>query len=385
MNKHAKLSPSSAARWLTCTAAPSLEGQFKDETSVYAEEGTLAHSLAELETAFALEKINKSVHTRRLNLLKTHNYFTQEMLDCAENYAEYVKENLFERRKFCADAFVDLETRLDLTEYVPEGFGTADCIIVSDVALHVVDFKYGKGVKVDAKNNEQMKLYALGAYLKYGDLYEFDSVNMTIFQPRLNNISSFEILVDDLINWAEYTVKPKAKEAFEGPGIPQPSEKACRFCKAQGECKARAEMFIELFEENQDPELLSAEEAGEILLKAKDLKNWLSAIESVVFSAIANGEQVSSWKIVEGKSNRKYVDEDKVADALLKEGYDAEKIYTKKLITITALEKALGKKKVAEIIGDLIIKPEGKPTLAEINDIRPAICVSEAIINAFDD
>lgn len=385
MAKHAKLSPSGASRWLTCTAAPALEAGFKDKPSEFAEEGTFAHELAELESGFALDLITKSTYTRRLNKLKKDSWFSQDMHDFTKDYANYIKETFLASQEKCEDCFAELEVKLDLTDYVPEGFGTADCIIVADETLNVIDFKYGKGVKVSAENNSQMKLYALGALAAYGVIYDITQIRMTIVQPRLNSVEVAELSAKDLIDWGENTVRPNARKAYDGEGEYAPSESACRFCKAAGACRARADMMIGLFDENPEPKLLTADEAGKILLKASGMKAWLTALEATVFDGISAGELVEDWKIVEGRSNRKYADEDKVAAQLKKAGYEDDKIFTKKLITITAVEKLLGKKNAGEILKGLIIKPKGAPTLAEISDKREALNLTEETLKAFNE
>lgn len=385
MTAHAKLSPSAASRWLTCTAAPALEANFENKSSDYAEEGTFAHELAELEARYALGLFTKSQYTKSLKKLKSNRWFSQEMHDYTNDYATYIKETFLVSQESCEDTFAELEVKLDLTAYVPEGFGTADCIIVSDGTLNVIDFKYGKGVKVSADNNSQMKLYALGALEEYGCIYDIENIRMTIVQPRLNSIEVADLSTDSLINWGLNIVKPQARKAYDGKGEYSPSESACRFCRAAGSCRARADMMISLFEDNPEPKLLSANEAGKILLKAAGMNAWLSALEAVVFDGISSGETVEDWKIVEGRSNRKYTDEAKVIDSLKKAGYSDDQIFTRKVITITAVEKLLGKKKSGEILKGLIFKPKGSPTLAEISDKREALNLTEETIKAFDE
>ena len=385
MGTHARLSPSAAARWLTCTAAPTLEAQFPDESSVYADEGSFAHKLAELEAGKALKLTTAAKYKRAVGGLSKNETYNAEMHECAKDYADHIKAIFKKEKAKTPDAFAELEVKLDLSSFIPEGFGTADCIIISDTTLYVIDFKYGKGVKVSAEGNAQMELYALGALELYGALYDIETVSMTNNQPRLGSVETAERKAEDLYTWAESTVKPAAEAAFNGPGEFCPSEPACRFCKAKGTCPARAQHYVDLFDDTPEPKTLTAEEAGEILTKAAGMKTWLSDLEAVVFSALMAGEPVSQWKLVEGKSNRKYTDEDKVAKALLKAGLTEEQVYTQKLVTITGVEKLLGKKAATEVLDGLVEKPEGKPTLAEISDKRNALSITEEMVKAFDE
>lgn len=385
MESHAKLSPSSAARWLTCTAAPSLEERYPEEISEYAKEGTLAHKLAELETGLALGITKKMSYTRAVKKLMQNELYSPEMAEHVKTYADYIVNTFAGVKKECEDAFTELEVKLDLAYYIPEGFGTADCVIVSDGTLNVIDFKYGKGVKVSAEDNAQMQIYALGALEKYGALYDIDVVKMTIIQPRLDAVDVAERSATELFVWGEETVRPAAKVAFEGNGEFAPSERACRFCRARASCRARADSYVNLFDESEDAETLSPEEVGALLAKAKGMKNWLKDLEEKAFSVLAAGEYITGWKLVEGKSNRKYTDEDAIAKRLTELGYKRSEIFTEKLITITALEKLLGKKKAGEILEGLVVKPKGAPTLAEAADKRPALNLTKDLIDAFEE
>ncbi len=279
-----------------------------------------------------------------------------------------------------------MEVRVDFSDWVPEGFGTCDCLIISDGVLEVIDFKYGKGVRVEAEGNSQMLLYALGAVALYGDLFDFDTIRTTIFQPRISEEpSTDEFHIKDLLVWGDNYVRPQALLADAGGGDYMPSEEACRWCRGKEQCKARAEKNLALFDEAPDVNLLNVDEAASILEKAKDLKAWLNDLEALVFATLSEGSPVKDWKLVEGRSIRQYADELKVAKALKKAGYKEAIFYEKKLLTITALEKALGKKEVAEVLGELVIKPEGKPTLAPMSDKRVEIKPHEALMTAFDE
>lgn len=385
MAKHALLSASGAHRWLECTPSAQLELQFPQSTSEYAEEGTAAHELCELTARYWLGEISEAEYENQRDELAKGKYYNAEMQECANDYAKFVAEKTAAARETCEDAFTALEVRVDFSKYVKDGFGTGDCIIVSDNALEIIDFKYGKGVRVEAAGNPQMKLYALGAYLEYNTLFDIDSVRMTIFQPRLSGVqSSDEITVKELLEWAEKYVKPRAKLAYKGEGEFAPSEEVCKFCRAKAQCKARADKNLKLFDEAPDVLLLTPEDAGKILEQAVDIQSWLADLESLVSSTLLAGQPVEGWKMVEGRSNRRFADELKVVDAMKAAGYDESLLYERKLITLTQMEKDFGKKAVAETLGELIVKPQGKPTLAPAKDKRPEFRPEEQLLAEFD-
>lgn len=385
MAKHALLSASGAHRWLECTPSAQLELQFPQSTSEYAEEGTAAHELCELTARYWLGEISEAEYENQRDELAKGKYYNAEMQECANDYAKFVAEKTAAARETCEDAFTALEVRVDFSKYVKDGFGTGDCIIVSDNVLEIIDFKYGKGVRVEAAGNPQMKLYALGAYLEYNTLFDIDSVRMTIFQPRLSGVqSSDEITVKELLEWAEKYVKPRAKLAYKGEGEFAPSEEVCKFCRAKAQCKARADKNLKLFDEAPDVLLLTPEDAGKILEQAGDIQSWLADLESLVSSTLLAGRPVEGWKMVEGRSNRRFADELKVVDAMKAAGYDESLLYERKLITLTQMEKDFGKKAVAETLGELIVKPQGKPTLAPAKDKRPEFRPEEQLLAEFD-
>mgnify|MGYP002794098878 FL=1 len=385
MAKHALLSASGAHRWLECTPSAQLELQFPQSTSEYAEEGTAAHELCELTARYWLGEISEAEYENQRDELAKGKYYNAEMQECANDYAKFVAEKTAAARETCEDAFTALEVRVDFSKYVKDGFGTGDCIIVSDNVLEIIDFKYGKGVRVEAAGNPQMKLYALGAYLEYNTLFDIDSVRMTIFQPRLSGVqSSDEITVKELLEWAEKYVKPRAKLAYKGEGEFAPSEEVCKFCRAKAQCKARADKNLKLFDEAPDVLLLTPEDAGKILEQAGDIQSWLADLESLVSSTLLAGQPVEGWKMVEGRSNRRFADELKVVAAMKSAGYDESLLYERKLITLTQMEKDFGKKAVAETLGALIVKPQGKPTLAPAKDKRPEFRPEEQLLAEFD-
>ena len=373
-NKHAMLSASSSARWLACPSSAQLCAALPDTVTDYALEGTCAHELAEY-------KVQKLLGNPASNPTENLDFYDAEMEDRTDSYAQYIAELLATLQ----EPMVLVEQRLDFSRHVPSGFGTGDCVIVADSVLTVIDFKYGKGVRVEATGNPQMKLYALGALLKYNTLFDIDSVRMTIFQPRLSGVqSSDEITVKELLEWAEKYVKPRAKLAYKGEGEFAPSEEVCKFCRAKAQCKARADKNLKLFDEAPDAMLLTPEEAGAILEKAADIQAWLTDLEGLVSSTLLSGQPVTGWKMVEGRSNRKFADELKVVEAMKSAGYDESLLYERKLITLTQMEKDFGKKAVSETLGELIVKPQGKPTLAPAKDKRPEFKLEEQLLAEFD-
>lgn len=292
-----------------------------------------------------------------------------------DEYVQFILEELAAVKQITKDPLLLIEQRLDFSNYVPEGFGTGDCVIVADDVAHVIDFKYGQGVLVEAENNPQMMLYALGALNLFDAIYDINVVKMTIYQPRRENISTFEIPKTNLIDWAENRLKPKAELAFKGDGEYKPGD-WCRFCRASVECRARAEENLKVAKfEFKKPPLLTDDEITEILLHVNDLTKWANEIFAYATNAaVQQGKQWAGFKVVEGRSNRKYTDEEAVAEAAKKAGY--EDIYKQSLLTITNMEKMMGKKKFNELLGDFITKPKGKPTLVPVTDKRPEINIS---------
>lgn len=372
MAKHAVLSPSGASRWLNCTPSARLEQEFPDRKSQAASEGTLAHQLGELLIREKLGLLSKIEYQRAYKDIAANELFDNAMLEHADDYATFVMERYAEAQTHTKDARLFLEQQLDLTEFVPEGFGTGDSIIVADHVLDITDLKYGKGVPVFAEKNKQMMLYALGALFLFEHLYDIHTVRMTIYQPRLDTISTWEISVNELKQWAEDELKPKAALAFEGKGEFLPGAH-CGFCKAKAVCRAHADMNLEMAQhEFKNPELLTDAEIAKIMDRASMFKNWIGAVEEhALHQAVHNGKRWPGYKLVEGRSNRKYADEAQVASKLLNSGIAEDIIYTKKLIGITALQSEVGKKAFDELTKGLIIKPAGKPTLVPDTDKRP--------------
>lgn len=385
-NEHSYLSPSGAHRWISCPPSAALEAKYPNQDTAYTTEGTLAHSLAEAAARCALNEISIGEYQERRLELSQNPQYTKEMEDCALAYAETITAELAAVRRRCPDAYVDLEQRLDLSMYVPGMFGTGDCVIVAEPTLEIIDFKYGKGVLVEAEDNPQLKLYGLGALELYDGLYEIKNVKMGIFQPRLSReLQTARATAARLRRWAKETVVPAAELALKGEGTFCPGEDTCRFCRARGECRARANNFLELFDEHPEPGLLTRDEQGAILAHAKDMKKWLADLEASVTSALLSGEHVMGWKMVEGRSTRKLGDPDKIVAAFTAAGIDKALLYKHELITLTQMEKDFGKKAVGEILAGLIEKPKGAPTLAPESDKRPEYVFEDDLMKAFDE
>lgn len=364
---HALLSASSAERWINCPPSARLTENMPDTESPHAAEGTLAHSLAELKVRKKFENMRKSEFDRRLGEIRKDPLYAPEMDSHTDTYLDCILKVAHGYSK--VKPYVVAEKRLDYSAYVPGGFGTCDCAMLCKNDLHIFDFKYGKGVPVSAEDNPQLKLYALGALAEYDFLYDIQSVTLHIVQPRLDNISDFTIGVDALTEWGS-SIRPAAELADRGEGEFKCGD-WCRFCKAKANCRARAEDFFTLEKSAELPkELLSDHEIGEILERASRLKNWVSEVEEYVLSEILSGKSVDGWKAVEGRSNRKITDIDSAFEVLKKEGYDEAMLYERKPITLTELEKLVTKKKLEELIGGMIDKPRGKPTLAPESDKR---------------
>lgn len=368
MGNHAILSASSSHRWLNCLPSARLELEFEDISGSAAEEGTAAHALAEF-------KLKKELGLKSERPISR--YDSEEMEKHTDDYVDFVLEQVDLIKNTCKDPVILIEKRLDFSCYVPEGFGTGDCLIISDDRVHIIDFKYGIGVLVDAVDNPQMKLYALGALEIYESLYDIKEVSMTIFQPRRENVSTWTVSAEELKSWAKEELRPKAIKAYNGEGEYIPGV-WCTFCKAAVRCRARAEQKLKLAQtEFRMPPLLSDSEIEEILSILPDLTKWANEITAYATDAAVNhGKEWSGFKVVEGRSVRKYKDEDAVAEKAMAGGY--KDIYRKSLISMTEMQKLMGKSKFEEILGHLIYKPQGKPTLVPNSDKRPAINISNA-------
>ena len=364
-NDHALLSASSSHRWLHCNPSARLEREFADRETTAAAEGTAAHALAE-------HKLKRRLKLRSERPVSP--FDTEEMEICTDDYADFVMEQVTKERRRDPDTQVFIEQRLDFSCYVPEGFGTGDCLIVSKGRLHIIDLKYGMGLLVDSEENPQMKLYALAALTQYEEQYQIKKVKLTIFQPRRENVSTWETSVAKLKKWATKDLVPKAQRAFKGEGEYCPGE-WCIFCKAAVKCRARAEDKLRLAQsEFKMPPLLTDAEIEDVLAKLPDIKKWADEIQEYALAKALAGKEWAGFKLVEGRSVRKFTDERAVVKAANAAGY--HDIYKQSLISITEMEKLMGKAEFSKVLGALVTKPQGKPTLVPDTDKRQAITVS---------
>ena len=360
---HAILSASSSDRWLHCPPSARLCESYDDKGSDYAAEGTDAHALCEY-------KLRRALGMEATDPTENLTWFNEEMSDCANGYSAYVLEQVETAKQNCADPVVLIEQRVDFSHWVESGFGTADCIIIADGTLQVIDYKHGLGVLVDATENPQMQCYALGALELFDGIYDIDSVRMTIYQPRRDNVSTYELSKNALYRWANEVLKPTADLAFVGEGNFLCGE-WCGFCKAKHDCRARADANMELARYDfKLPPLLTDEEVEEILTRVDDLVAWASDIKDYALQQAISGKEWHGYKLVEGRSNRKYTNDALVAAAVERIGIDP---YERKLLGVTAMQKLLGKSRFDEILAAYIEKPQGKPTLVPESDKRPAM------------
>lgn len=368
---HAILSPSAASRWLACTPSARLEAQFPDSAGDYALEGSLAHELGESILRLRLKKLSEGQYAKKVEELSSNKFYSAELQEYAEGYADFVFIKYTQAQNATTDAVLRVEELINLTAYVPEGFGTGDAIILADGTMEIIDLKYGKGVPVSAVENKQMMLYALGALDMFGFMYSVDNVRMTIYQPRIDNISEWEISEDELLAWGRNELLPKAEIAFKGEGDFVPG-KHCQFCRAKSKCRALSEKNLEVAKHEFDEvALLSDDEIANVLEQVDGIKSWVASIEDYALKAALDGKKFPGFKLVEGRSNRKYSEEKKVADRLTENGYKEDVIYKpRELKGITDMEKLVTKKAFSLLLGDLIIKPQGKPTLVPATDKR---------------
>ena len=372
MSNHALLSPSSAHRWLNCPLAPRLEAEFPDTSSDYAREGTLAHSVCELTAKKYFTPMKKAEFTKALKKLKADPFWNDEMLQTAEVYVEHLKEQAM---TFNATPYIAFEVKVDISEYAPEAFGRCDCVAFGCDTLIITDYKHGKGVPVAAEQNPQMMLYALGALKLYQPIFggTIKKIEIYIDQPRLNSYESWKCTTDELLAWGE-SIKPKAQMAYMGFGEYHAGD-WCQFCRASGICKAQAEQQTSAFEDfseivDKSPALLTPEEMGKYLQKGKNLVIWYDALKQKALDKLLSGCPIPGYKVVEGRSTRTWKDQDKALEILEAGGIEHAMIYDSVPKSLAQLEKVVGAAKFKELVGDLIIKPQGKPTLATADDSR---------------
>ena len=389
--EHALLSASSAHRWLACTAAPRFEEQFPNGTSDYAEEGSLAHSICELYARKHFTVMTNRKFNSELKKLQAKPHYSDEMLKTAEKYVDYLREKAM---SYPTTPYVTFEVKVDFSDYVPEGFGTCDCVMIGGDTLHITDYKHGKGVEVSAEENPQMRLYALGALKMFAPVFgdSIKKVSMGICQPRITDDESEDgMTVEELREWGE-GIKPRAKEAYDSPGTFCPGEH-CRFCKGKAQCRARADQNT-AFEDFKDfaiegkaapelqalspetraviglPPMLSDAEIGDLLVRAEGLVQWYKDLCEYATQNILNGKEIPGWKVVAGKSNRVFKDVEEAFSKVIEAGYDEALLYERKPITLTGVESLLGKAKFETLLKDCVHKPLGKPTLVPLSDKR---------------
>jgi hypothetical protein len=386
--KHALLSASGAHRWLHCTPSARLEEKFEESSpatsSVYADEGTLAHEFGDLNLKKAAGHIPDSVFEKEIKELKKHPLYSSEMEGEVDKYVTYVLEAFNVAKQKTPDAVLMIEERLDFSHLVEQGFGTGDAGIIADGVLEIIDLKYGKGIRVDAEENPQLMLYGSGALRSFELMYDIHTIKVTIVQPRLDHISSWETPVKDLMAWGEKTVKPAAAKAYLGQGL-QKAGDHCKWCKVKGMCATLAAKNIALARhEFKDPHLLTDKQLIEVFAQIPMLQDWANAVGEYLLAEALKGKQWPGYKIVEGRSLRKWVDEEKVVETL-ELNHDPKEFMVSKLAGIPAIEKLLGKKEFPKVLGELVIIPPGKPALVPMSDKRPAMGIEQAKLDFKDE
>lgn len=363
MARHALLSASSSHRWIHCPPSIRLGEKYENRGSEYAAEGTEAHLLCEY-------RLKQMLGIDMEDPVPGLQYYSKEMEANAEGYAQYVMEIYEKAKESCEDPIVLIEQQVSYEKWVRDGFGTADALVVADGTLHVIDYKNGKGVLVECEGNSQMRCYGLGSLELFDGIYDIQNIEMTIYQPNRDNISTSMLVKEDLLEWADEILAPAAALAFEGKGEYACGE-WCQFCPVKHICRARADYAMQLARYDfADPDVLEDEDIEDILARADTLTSWASDVKDYALRQALSGKEWKGWKLVEGRSNRKYTDEEKVAAAVEKAGFDP---YEKKLLGITAMTQTLGRKRFNELLGELVMKPTGKPVLVPESDKRPAM------------
>lgn len=375
---HALLSASGASRWMSCTPSARMEDKFPESTSVYAEEGTLAHELGDVILRKYNKELKPAAYKKQVAKIEAHELYSPEMPEEVAKYTDYVKEQFKAAKRKTKDAKLFVEKKIDLTMYIEDGFGTGDANIVADGVLEVIDLKYGKGLVVSADNNPQLKLYGVGVLYDMEMFYDIKTVKLTIVQPRLDALSTWEISAEDLKAWAETEVKSAAIKAYAGEGETKPGS-WCHFCKAAPTCKALAEKNLEIAKHDfADPNTLTDAELIDIYSRIDSLTSWAKKVSGHVFKEALAGKAWEGYKLVEGRSNRKIVDEEKAKQLLIDNLYAEDQFTNTKLKGIGDLEKLVGKKEFPKLFGDLVVKPEGAPTLVPESDKRDAMGIAQA-------
>lgn len=376
---HALLSASGAHRWLACTPSALLEDRFPDKAGTAAEEGTLAHAIVEerLSRIIAGKRVGKTSTKLRNNPL-----YRSVMEDHVDTYIAYVMDLYAEAKERTADALLVSEQQVDFSRWVPEGFGTSDTMIIADGVMDIIDFKYGKGVPVEAAGNPQLRLYALGALERYDILYDIHTVRMHIVQPRLDSESCEQMSAEALYQWAEEHVQPRAKQAIGGKGTFAPGEH-CRFCRAAATCKARAAAMLDVIGDEPAPALLTNDEIAILLPRLDEITRWAKQVKDYALAEALAGGEFPGYKLVEGRSNRVIIDDADAIDILTGEGFLHAQIT--KMRGLSELEELVGKKRLGELVGHLIAKPTGKPVLVVETDRREAINTAASAAADFND
>ncbi len=376
---HALLSASGASRWMNCTPSARLEEKFDESsTSTFAAEGTLAHEFGDVNLRFKNGEITKKILNSELKKLRKDKHYTSEMEGEVDKYVTIVMEAFAVAKARTPDAKLLIEERVDFSHLVEKGFGTGDVCIVADGFLDVIDLKYGKGVKVDADKNPQLMLYGSGALRNFDIVYDIHTVNLVIVQPRLDHLSEWKISTEDLIEWGQKEVKPKAAKAYQGKGV-QKAGDHCKWCKVKAMCATLAAVNVKLAQHDfKDPHLLTESQVLGVYKQIPMLVDWANAVGKHLLDEAVKGKKWQGLKLVEGRSNRKWTDEKKVQEALIENLFDEKEFTTTKLQGITEVEKLVGKSEFPTILGSLVIKPQGKPTLVPMSDKRQAMGVEQA-------
>lgn len=376
---HALLSASGASRWMNCTPSARLEEKFDESsTSTFAAEGTLAHEFGDVNLRFKNGEIDEKTLKAELKKLRKDKHYTSEMEGEVDKYVTIVMEAFAVAKARTPDAKLLIEERVDFSHLVEKGFGTGDVCIVADGFLDVIDLKYGKGVKVDADKNPQLMLYGSGALRNFDMVYDIHTVNLVIVQPRLDHLSEWKISTEDLIEWGQKEVKPKAAKAYQGKGV-QKAGDHCKWCKVKAMCATLAAVNVKLAQHDfKDPHLLTESQVLGVYKQIPMLVDWANAVGKHLLDEAVKGKKWQGLKLVEGRSNRKWTDEKKVQEALIENLFDEKEFTTTKLQGITAVEKLVGKSEFPTILGNLVIKPQGKPTLVPMSDKRPEMGIEQA-------
>lgn len=382
---HALLSASGASRWINCTPSPRLEEGFPNASSSFAEEGTLAHEFAEINLRYYAGIMSKREWIDQVEPLTKSPFYSLEMEDFVQVHVDYVLEQFAEAKRKTADAILLIEQRVDITHLIEEGFGTCDVIIIADGVLEVIDLKYGLGVRVSAEDNSQLKLYGSGALEAYDLMYDIHTVKLTITQPRMDSISSWEISSDDLRQWGEEVVKPKAQIAYAGGGE-QVTGEWCKFCKAAPRCKAQADKALELAKlDFAEPMLLTDAQLIDVYAQSPQVTKWLSLVESHVYQLAIDGKKWEGYKLVDGQNRRGWADEEKATAILYENNFSHEAVLTTKLKGIVDIEKLVGKKVFPTLLGDVVAFKKTSPSLVPESDKRPALGLDQAKVDFADD